>query len=335
MDNKDKMDRMNKRDKMDKKDKMDKADRMDKTDKTDKMDKTDMSGRTGSSGIPRQSISPETDEILQRIDSEQRIGRTRKSRNVLSNLMIIAGVALIVLPLVLTFVNMKRNADAMNAFLDDTEWVVDDAHASVEDVDSFYQQDVDFQDIAQADGALDPAIEASLPPSVEMAPLDLEPQTPSPADVPSTEAAPESAKKPLMSKEEIQKRMIGVLYIDKIEVRIPVMTGVDDETLRVAAGRMPESGKLDEIGNAVLAGHRSYTFGKYFNRLDELEPGDTFYIKTGKKTLEYTIFKKFIVEPDDFSILNYNKTDKICTLFTCHPVVIANKRLVVQALQTN
>ena len=129
--------------------------------------------------------------------------------------------------------------------------------------------------------------------------------------------------------------MIGVLFIDKIAVRIPVMTGVDDETLRVAAGRMPESGKLDEIGNVVLAGHRSYTFGKYFNRLDELEVGDTFTIKTGKKTLEYTIFKKFIVEPDDFSILNYNKTDKICTLFTCHPVVIANKRLVVQGVQTN
>jgi len=58
-------------------------------------------------------------------------------------------------------------------------------------------------------------------------------------------------------------------------------------------------------------------------------------IKTGKKTLEYKIYKKFIVEPDDFSILNYNKTDKICTLFTCHPVIIANKRLVVQGIQTN
>lgn len=277
-------------------------------------------------------LTPETDEILERIDREQRT-RRKKNSNLLSNLLIAGGVLLIVVPLVVTLLNMQRNADAMNAFLDETEWIVDDAQASVEDVDSFYQQEVDFQALAQADGTVDPAVQASIPPSGEMAPGEFASQAPAEVVTPSPD--PASTKKPLMSKEEIQKRMIGVLFIDKIEVRIPVMTGVDDETLRVAAGRMPESGKLDQIGNVVLAGHRSYTFGKYFNRLDELEVGDTFTIKTGKKTLEYTIFKKFIVEPDDFSILNYNKTDKIATLFTCHPVVIANKRLVVQGVQTN
>ena len=284
---------------------------------------------------PRRSISPETDEILQRIDSQHHSVLTKKSRNVVSNLLIVAGVALIVLPLVLTFINMRRNAQAMNAFLDETEWVVDHAQESVEDVDSFYLDEVDFDAVAQADASLDPSLDVIPPSAVDVAPLEMDPQTPDPALIPTPDGDPEPTKKPLMSKEEIQKRMIGVLFIDKIEVRIPIMTGVDDETLRVAAGRMPESGKLDQVGNVVLAGHRSYTFGKYFNRLDELEEGDTFYIKTGKKTLEYTIFKKFIVEPDDFSILNYNKTDKICTLFTCHPVVIANKRLVVQGVQTN
>ena len=286
----------------------------------------------GQQGPDAHSIGPETDAIMNRVNRDHHKVLTKKSRNMLSNVLIVVGIGLIVLPLVLTVVNMRRNAVAMNSFLDETEMIVDNAHASVEDVDSFYQEDVDFQAIAQVDGSVDPSMQAIIPDNENPSPLASETQ-PSPDITPSADTV--STKKPLLSKEEIQKRMIGVLYIDKIDVRIPVMTGVDDETLRVAAGRMPESGKLDQIGNVVLAGHRSYTFGKYFNRLDEMEVGDTFTIKTGKKTLEYIVFKTFIVEPDDFSILNYNKTDKICTLFTCHPVVIANKRLVVQAVQTN
>lgn len=288
--------------------------------------------------LKKTDISPETDEILEKVDNQFRQNRNAGHRNIVSNLMIVAGVLLIVVPLVITFVNMRRNADAMDAFLADTEGIVNDAQASVENVDAFYQNDVDFGSIGGETGVADPSLTAGVPQgggSTSVAAVDL---TSSAVDVATTDASASPAaptRNPLMSKEEIQRRMIGVLYVDKIGVRMPVMDGVDEETLRVAAGRMPESGKLDKIGNVVLAGHRSYTFGKYFNRLDELEVGDTFIIKTGKKSLEYKIFKKFIVEPDDFSILNYNKTDKICTLFTCHPVVIANKRLVVQAVQTN
>ncbi len=283
------------------------------------------------------SISPETDEILEKVDRDfktKRSGNAKKTT--VSNLLIIGGILLIIIPLLVTAWNAKKNKDAMDEFLLNSTSVVDDVQASAENPDDFYQNAVDFNaeaNVAEGDGSL-----ASPSPSTETENSNGTETTAEPSVSPSAEASASPAgptMKPLMSAAEIQKRMIGVLYIDKIKVRIPVMDGVDVETLRVAAGRMPESGKLDKIGNAVLAGHRSYTFGKYFNRLDELEVGDTFYIKTGKKTLEYKIFKKIIVEPDDFSIMNYNKTDKICTLFTCHPVIIANKRLVVQGIQTD
>lgn len=129
--------------------------------------------------------------------------------------------------------------------------------------------------------------------------------------------------------------MTGVLIIEKINLKMIIMDGVDEETLRVAAGRMPGTGKFDEIGNVVLAGHRSYTFGKYFNRLDELEPGDRIVVQTKDKKLEYEVYRKHVIEPDDLSILEQSETEKILTLFTCHPVVIANKRLVVHARQIN
>ena len=303
-------------------------------------------------------ISTETDAILEKIDHEiardKMSGRGRiaskrlkvsRGRRLASNLLIVGGILLILVPLAVTGINMKRNADAMDAYLADTSTVVEDAQLSTENVDSFYQSDVDFSAMGGQSGIVDPGVASGSSAdtgSVSQTPSDTTSGTALGVSVGTTAGTglastspAEPTQKPMMSKEDIQKRMIGVLYIDKINVRIPVMTGVDEETLRVAAGRMPESGMLDKIGNVVLAGHRSYTFGKYFNRLDELQVGDTFSIKTRKKTLEYKIYKKYVVEPNDFSILNYNKTDKICTLFTCTPVIIANKRLVVQALQTN
>lgn len=129
--------------------------------------------------------------------------------------------------------------------------------------------------------------------------------------------------------------MTAVLIIDKIKLKMIVMDGVDEETLRVAAGRMPGTGNFDETGNVVLAGHRSYTFGKYFNRLDELEPGDKIVVQTKDRTLEYEVYKKHIIEPDDLSILEQSNSEKILTLFTCHPVMIATHRLVVHARQIN
>jgi len=136
-----------------------------------------------------------------------------------------------------------------------------------------------------------------------------------------------------MSKEEMLKRTTGILIIPKIDVQMLIMDGVDDDTLRVAVGRLPNTDNFDEVGNCVLAGHRSYTFGKYLNRLNELDIGDKITIRTKNKTLNYTIYATKIIEPDDFSIIEKNGTDKILTVFTCHPPGVGSHRLVVQATQ--
>ena len=234
-----------------------------------------------------------------------------KTKRLISNLLISSGILLIIVPTVITYMNNKRNDELIDEFLkQSTEAVSNTDELIEEDVEDFYIPEIDIS--SQAPDASEQEVDTdSTPPDSSTAPL----------------------KKPTMSKEEIKKRMTGVLTIQKIGVRIVVMDGVDAETLRVAAGRMPNTGKLDEIGNCVLAGHRSYTFGKYFNRLDELGPGDKITIQTSDKTLNYEVYKTYIVEPTDFSITDGNGTDKILTLFTCHPVAIATHRLVVQAKQ--
>lgn len=254
-----------------------------------------------------------------------------------------------VVPIILTYSNTRQSRDAIDAFLANTELIALEAQTNAQNPDGFYQNQVDFTEISSESGVEDPNLvavpseivnlsdntQATQGPAQEPARASSPSDDTQAAEEPNQASSPGAERRPLMSKEEIQRRMIGVLIIDKIDVLIPLMDGVDEETLRVSAGRMPQSGALDAIGNAGFAGHRSYTFGRYFNRLDEMKVGDTFVLKTGSRTLQYEVFKTFIVEPTDFSILNFNDTDKIVTLFTCHPVVVASHRLVVQAIQTN
>lgn len=260
--------------------------------------------------------------------------RVRKRRmRVASNLMILAGAALIIVPLALTWISRSRNDSAVDEFLAEAAVAADDAAETAEqDSGNFYEGSVNFSEELTPPGALSSESTTGSESTASATVAESFGSSDSSETTVSSET-PSSTKKPLMSKEEIRKRMIGVLVIKKIDVKLPILDGVDDETLRVAAGRMPESGKLDEIGNVVLAGHRSYTFGKYFNRLDEMEIGDEITVTTKSKTLKYVVYNKIVVEPNDFSIMNYNDTDKILTLFTCHPVVIASHRLVVQAKQ--
>lgn len=124
---------------------------------------------------------------------------------------------------------------------------------------------------------------------------------------------------------------LGILKIDKIKVNIPVLEGCTPDVLRVGAGKLNGTTKIGEIGNTGISAHRSYNYGRQFNRLDELEEGDTFNITTQQAVYHYEVFNIQIVEPDDVSLLKKSKTESIVSLITCHPIYIASHRLIVQA----
>jgi hypothetical protein len=63
---------------------------------------------------------------------------------------------------------------------------------------------------------------------------------------------------------------IGILTIEKIELRLPVAEGIDEKLLRIAPGRITETAEIGSIGNAVIVGHRNYDYGDMFNRLGEI-----------------------------------------------------------------
>lgn len=127
------------------------------------------------------------------------------------------------------------------------------------------------------------------------------------------------------------QKVLGIIKIDKLDIKYPVVEGVKANNLRIGIGHIPGTSGPGKPGNCVLAGHRNYTFGRFFNRLDELKEGDMISISDKKAEYRYKINKKFVVKPDDLSVLKGVKDEKVLTLITCTPIYIASHRLIVQA----
>jgi sortase A len=130
----------------------------------------------------------------------------------------------------------------------------------------------------------------------------------------------------------VKSSIIGKLSINKIDLTIPIMEGASQANLKVAAGHMKGTSPIGETGNAAIAAHRSYTYGKQFNRLPEVESGDLIQVETTHKILTYKITEKLLVLPTDLSVLQNNKDESILTLITCHPMKNPTHRYIVKAV---
>ena len=125
--------------------------------------------------------------------------------------------------------------------------------------------------------------------------------------------------------------IIGIINIPKIEVNLPIKSGTTENVLLSAIGHMESTSMPGETGNAALAGHRSHSFSKFFNRLDEVEINDPIFIKTIDSELEYQVYEKKVVKPTDMSVLKSSGDESIITLITCHPLYSNKQRLIVHA----
>lgn len=123
--------------------------------------------------------------------------------------------------------------------------------------------------------------------------------------------------------------ILGILTIEKIDLKAHVKEGSTQEILKEYIGQMPETAKYD--GNIGLAAHNRGNKYSYFARINELEKGDKIKYKTKFYERTYIVDKKIVIYDTDWSYLNTTKDNRI-TMITC----IKNKpnqRLCVQAIE--
>lgn len=125
--------------------------------------------------------------------------------------------------------------------------------------------------------------------------------------------------------------LLGSIRIEAIDLEEPIVKGADAKALKRGAGTVLEGAMPGQPGNFVLAGHRGWSKGRYFNRLDELEAGDVIDLDTTAGTIRYKVTEKTVVEPDDLSVLKSGESAYTLTLITCHPKKTHTHRLIVKA----
>lgn len=128
-------------------------------------------------------------------------------------------------------------------------------------------------------------------------------------------------------------KVLGTVSIDRLAISEPIVYGSDAAALKRGAGTVVEGALPGVPGNFVLAGHRSLTRGRHFNRLGEAVVGDAVDVDTSAGRSAYRVTDISIVKPDDLSVLQ-SAGDGLqeLTLVTCHPRKHPTHRLIVHAV---
>lgn len=125
---------------------------------------------------------------------------------------------------------------------------------------------------------------------------------------------------------------MGYITIPKIDIMLPINHSTEEKVLQSAIGHI-EGTSLPVGGegtHCVLSGHRGMPTARLFTDLDKLKEGDTFTLTIMNEMLTYQIDQIRIVEPTDYSLLQFEEGADYCTLLTCTPYGINTQRLLVR-----
>ena len=135
--------------------------------------------------------------------------------------------------------------------------------------------------------------------------------------------------------------VMGYLSIPKIDVRLSVYHGTADDILQTGIGHV--SGTKLPIGgdgtHSVLAAHRGLPSAKLFTDLDQMEPGDRFYIHILDEVFAYEVDQILpMIDKDDLDALTGAMQvvpgEDYVTLLTCTPYGVNSHRLLVRGSRT-
>lgn len=131
--------------------------------------------------------------------------------------------------------------------------------------------------------------------------------------------------------------IMGYMTIPKINIRLAVYHGTADDVLQTGIGhlegtRLPIGG---EGSHSVLAAHRGLPSAKLFTDLDQMEPGDRFYIHILDEVFAYEVDQILpMIDKDDLETLTSSMQavpgKDYVTLLTCTPYGVNSHRLLVR-----
>ena len=125
---------------------------------------------------------------------------------------------------------------------------------------------------------------------------------------------------------------LGVLFIDDLNIQVPIYNGTEEHVLDRGAGRIKGMAKMNEDGNLGISAHRD----SFFRGLKDIQLGTEILVQSAHGVEKYEVTDINIVPKEDASVLA-PVDRKTLTLVTCYPfyhVGAAPERFIVTALPT-
>lgn len=156
--------------------------------------------------------------------------------------------------------------------------------------------------------------------------------TPAVQPPPTASAAPPPAPSPA----PLPEQAVALLRLPRFgDYEKVVVEGTDRDALKKGPGHQPGTAMPGQIGNVLLAGHRT-TYGAPFGRLDERQGGDEMVAQTAAGTFTYHMQTTEVVLPSAVEVMlpvpgraGAVPTEALITLITCTPKYSARNRLVI------
>lgn len=124
---------------------------------------------------------------------------------------------------------------------------------------------------------------------------------------------------------------IGTINIPSIDCRLPIYHGSSEDML--SKGVVHLAGTAFPIGGSsarsVISAHTAFPGKIFFDRLSEVEIGESFSVTVLGDTLYYKVTEINIVLPDEVEYLQPVKDKDLITLVTCTPYALNTHRLLV------
>src|SRR3954453_4440834 len=131
-----------------------------------------------------------------------------------------------------------------------------------------------------------------------------------------------------------------VIDNDRVKVNVLVVEGTTLAALEAGAGHYVDTPFPCERGNVAIAGHRT-TYGRPFNKVDQMHKGDTVELITPFAKCTYQVVpgfdghgNPFVVQPKDYSVVSQDGELGVghwLTLTSCNPLGSDAQRIVLRA----
>lgn len=121
--------------------------------------------------------------------------------------------------------------------------------------------------------------------------------------------------------DSLEDDLIGYIEIPDMDVRLPLYVGASSDHLDQGAAVL--SGTSMPIGgentNSVIAGHRGWRGGAYFQYIENMQIGSLVYVTNPWEKLTYEVTQIEIIYPSDIDSVMIQEGKDMITLLTCHP----------------